>query len=297
MSDDVIDQVATQSVEDMILGKLARLDGASEGEGEAPVQAAAPDLFDLEWQGETFQVPAKLKDAFMQHKDYTQKTQELADQRRVLEQARSIAEQRQAQSAFSESVAPEQRELNLIEAYLAEAGKTNWTNMTTDQILRQKIELDQIKERRSDLQRSIGEKHAKFQTDMQARIAELKGKSREIASKSIPDFSEETDKAMRAFAVSQGLTESDVDNVFLDPRSRLIVWKAMQFERVKAGTVAATDKADKLLKVGAATQRMPPEVVNKLNFGKAINAAKKTGNSGKVAEVIETRLSGMFARK
>lgn len=290
MTDEVIDQAPVQSVEERIAAQF----GVTDEPGETEVQASEPDLFDLEWNGEKFQVPAKLKDAFMQHRDYTQKTQSLAEERKSVDLLRAMAQQRQTESAFFDTIRSESKEIDMIDAYLSQATKADWSSMNTEQLFRHKMELDGIKERRQAIQQAIQDKHNKFQFEVSEKVKELRGKSREIASKSITDFSEETEKAVRSFAQSSGLAESEVDNVLLDPRSFKILWKAMQFDKVQAGTASTAQKVDKVLKVGAATERMPPNVVNKLNFGKAIKAAKATGNSSKVANVIEERLTGIF---
>jgi len=71
-----------------------------------------------------------------------------------------------------------------------------------------------------------------------------------------------------------------------------ILWKAMQFDKVQAGT-ARVDTATKTLKPGAASNRMPAEVAQKLNFNKAMKSAQ---TSSEKARVIEARLAGMFTK-
>ena len=291
----VADQAAIeQSVTDRIASKFG-FPSASETEGAAPevLEQGEETLADLELDGTLYQVPPKLKDAFMKNADYTQKTQELAQQRATLDQVRTLAEQRQIEAAFGNSIQAEQQELHVIDAYLAQAGKVDWASMTTDQILRQKIELDQIKERRSGLQQAIAEKREKFKAEVDAKISELRGKSREIAAKSIKDFSEETEKAVRAFAGKSGLAEAEINNVLLDPRSYQIIWKAMQFDVISASAGKVAVATDKLLRPGPASERMPASVAGKLNFNKAM--AKAT-TSGDKARVIEQRLAGVFAK-
>src|SRR6185312_13074674 len=53
----------------------------SEEESAAP----AEETFELEIDGEKFVLPKKLEKGFMQERDYTQKSQTLADQRRQIE--------------------------------------------------------------------------------------------------------------------------------------------------------------------------------------------------------------------
>ncbi len=293
------DQAPQQSVEDKILSRLGLPSQAEEaaaaGETQEETQQAVDDAFaDIEWEGQTIKVPKGLKEAVMRTDDYTRKTQELADQRRSIEQLRETLQTRQTESAFAESIAPEQQEISVIDAYLSQIGKLDWSAMTAEQMLRQRIELDSIKERKQALQDSIASKRSQFTTNMQAKLTELRGKSRELASKSIQGFSEETEKAMRDYAKTEGLTDPELDNVLLDPRSYKIVYKAMQFDKVKAGTGKVNQAVDRVLKPGAASERMPQGTANKLNFNKAMKAA---GNdSGAKARVIENRLVGIFSK-
>lgn len=293
------DQAPAQSVEDKILSRLGLPSQAQEA--AAQTEQAAPvidDAFaDLEWEGATLKVPKGLKEAVMRNEDYTKKTQELAEHRRSVDQLRELAQTRQLESTFSESIAPEQQEVSVIDAYLQQAAKLDWSQMTTDQMLRHKVEVDNIKERRAQLADSMNGKRAKFTAEVQAKLAELRGKSRELASKSIQGFSEDTEKGMREYARTEGLTDSEIDNVLLDPRSFKVIYKAMQFDKVKAGTGKAAEaatKVDRVLRPGNAGERMPAKTAENLNFGKAMKAAGT--NSAAKARVIEDRLVGMFSK-
>jgi hypothetical protein len=293
MIDEVVADQAPQ--EQSAVDRIASKFGFPADDQAAPVEAVAPesDLAELEWDGAKYQVPAKLKDAFMKNEDYTRKTQELSQQRASLDQVRTLAEQRQIEAAFGNSIQAEQQELHVIDAYLAQAGKVDWASMSTDQILRQKIELDQIKERRNGLQQAIAEKREKFKAEVDSKISELRTKSREIASKAISGFSDKTEADVRSFAAKSGLAEAEINNVLLDPRSYQIMWKAMQFDQVQASTGKAASAVDKVLRPGAASEKMPSAVAAKLNFNKAM---AKAVTSGDKARVIEQRLAGAFAK-
>lgn len=287
-----IDQPETESIQDRIASKFG-FPGA--GQAETEVDAATTpesDLAELDWEGVKFQVPSKAKDAFMRNEDYTRKTQELAEQRKAVDQLREISQTKQMDAVFQDSVQAEMQQAAMIDAYLTQVKKTDMSQMSIDQVLRQKMEIDGLKEQRDELRKSIGEKRAQFNDSVTARIKELRGKSRELASKSIQGFNEQMEADVRKFAAAEGLAEPEIDNVLLDPRSVKILWKAMQFDKVQAGTVKA-DNAVKALKPGAASNRMPPETVQKLNFNKAMKAAP---NSSQKARVIEARLAGMFTK-
>lgn len=292
MSDvELADQAPEQSVADRIASKF----------GVEPVQQvqeetveAESELAEIEWDGQKVKVPPALKDAFMRNEDYTRKTQDLAEQRKTLEHTRELAIQRQLDAAFGEQVSQEHQEINVIDAYLAQAQKQDWGQMSTDQMLRAKLELDNVKERRHALEQSIAAKRGQFKTSFDQKMSELRNQARALAAKSINGFSEQTEKEIRAFAISEGLTEGEVDNVLLDPRSVKVLHKAMLYEKVQQGTVKAREsatKADKVLRPGAASDRPVAGAAAKAQFDKAMRDAQ---SSGEKARVIEARLAGMF---
>jgi len=254
-------------------------------------EEAASEFAEVDWNGEKFQVPAKLKEAFIHNADYTQKTQKLADQQRALDHIREVAEQGQAQQAFMSSVAAEHQELAVIDAYLAQMSKTDWSQMPIEQMFRAKAELDTIKERKAALKETISNKRAEFDKNLTTKISELRAKSRELASRSITGFNEQAEKDVRTYAQSEGLNDREIDNVLLDPRSFKVLWKAMQYEKVVASTGKAVQTAQKVMKPGAASERMPAKTAADLNFRKAMGTAK---TSGQKAQVIEQRLAKQF---
>jgi hypothetical protein len=289
IDDTEVTEAPVQSTEDKIAAKFG-FPGKEQG-AQVPAAVETSDIAEMEWDGVKFTVPAKAKDAFMRNEDYTRKTQELADARRAVDQLRDISQTKQMDAVFGESVQEEQQRIAMIDAYLKQASKLDFASMSTDDILRRKIEIDDLKEQREALKSSVADKRSQFQQNVKAKIDELRGKSREMAAKSIQGFSEQTEGDMRKFAIAEGLAESEIDNVLLDPRSYKIIWKAMQFDKVQAGTTKA-DTAVRALKPGAASVRVPQEAIDKNRY---MSALSKAQTSGEKAKLIEDRLAkGLF---
>jgi hypothetical protein len=295
MDDVTTDQAPEQSVADRVASKFGFPNASEQPETQVEDSPAVEsDLAELEWEGSKYQVPAKLKDAFMKNEDYTRKTQDLSEQRKSLDHMREVATNAQLEKIFGDSVSQEHQELSVIDAYLQQVKALDWQSMTSEQLLRHKIEVDNIKERRQALQDSISGKRNHFNNEVKTKMGEMRSKARELATKSIPGFNEETEKAMRAFAMSEGLTESEVDNVLLDPRSYKVLWKAAQFDKVQAGTAKAVEKATPVLKPGAANERMPAKTATDLNLRKEMKSAKTSGDK---ARIIEARLANAFGER
>lgn len=261
---------------------------------EDAVTHADSELADLEWEGIRFTGPPKIKEALLRQADYTRKTQELAEKRSAIDVMESLAKQRQVAAQFGESIASEQQELSVIEAYLAQTQKLDWSSMSTEQILRNKIEIDSVKERREALKSSVEQKRTKFQQEMDARIKELKGKSRDVAAKKIGDFSDQTEASLRKWAVAEGFTEAETDSIMLHPLSAITLWKAAKYDEIKAGTKGAAERATKAppaLRPGAAGERVSQEAAKKLSLSKELASAR---TSGQKANAIESYLQGKF---
>ena len=97
MSTTAEEMAAAQAVEDKIGAKF----GFPAATQETHEESADEALAEIEWEGERYQVPSKLKGAFLQNADYTQKTQTLAERTRQMDHMREIAEQGMADRAFA----------------------------------------------------------------------------------------------------------------------------------------------------------------------------------------------------
>jgi hypothetical protein len=281
MSDEV--PVEKLSIEDRIVSSLGLPAPSAEVEASTETQEATPELAEIDVDGDLFQVPQKLKDAFMRNQDYTQKTQALAEKSKTIDHARELAQQSALDKTFLESVAPEQQEIAVIDAYLQQASKVDWSSMNTDQMLRQKVELDQIKERKANLKETLEGKRAKFNDEVKTRFETLRKQARDLASKSITGFNDQLEKEIRAFGVSKGLSEGEVDNVLLDPRSFSILNDAMQFSKAKAAAIPR-DKQGKFLKPGVASDRTPQTTILKATYEKQLKSAQTQGQKARVIE-------------
>jgi hypothetical protein len=286
-----------------IMGRLEAALGL--GEAAAPVSEVANDsppeagetptvsdgLADFEWEGARLRVPESLTKAVMLQKDYTQKTQELSESRKTLEQLQAVSQTQQAEMAFNQSVAAEHQELGLIDQYLKQMSGFDWSKLPSEKILLQKIEIDQIRDRRAAIVDSINGKRNQFQQNLQAKIQELRGKSKERLSKAIDNFTEETEQTIRNHAKSVGLTERQVDSLLLDPIASQVFWESAQYRAVKAkakdGKQAAPGEG--VLRPGVAGERMPEAVKQTLAFGKQMKSAK---TSQQKANLIEAKLAG-----
>ena len=91
--------------------------------GEDGGLEAEPDTFEVDVDGEIHTLPAALKGGFLRHADYTRKTQELAEHRRVLAADREALDR---QAAAHEGASADQHRLAAMEHQLEDMAGVDW---------------------------------------------------------------------------------------------------------------------------------------------------------------------------
>ena len=242
---------------------------------EAQEQPAEDSEFEeIDLDGEKFKVPPKLRDAVLRQKDYTQKTQVLAEAQR---QIQSQAQQIQMQRLFEERSKPISSELQKVEAQLEQYKALDWSSMDTDTIVRARQAMDGLKEKSSELKQQLNSEFGQFQQAITQSRQEALAKGMEYLRRSIPKFDSDTVATIRQTALSEGFTDGEVESI-ADPRLVRVLWKASQFDALKAGqksAVEAVKKAPPVIRPGASQGQTQ---INKSNYVKARENLKKTGS-------------------
>lgn len=305
MSDD---QAPAQSLEDRIAAQFGAVDepeveqqeASAEPEPEAQPseevaepESTSSDYEEVEYEGSKYQVPKELAKAIMQERDYTQKTQQIAEQRRAVElQSKEFAllhEQRK----FQESIAGDLDNLKMLDAYIKHVEQsTDWSKLSTDQIVRARLELDQYRNQAQALAQAVEGKRTEFTGKLQAEREKLKKETTETLAKAIPSWSDETKGAVEKYVGTLGYPDVGVQN--MSALDYQVAWKAMQYDRLQSEKGAAVVKASKappIVKTGPSNP-MPQQVKEKLAYRKAI---KKPGLSSQdKAKLIQARLEQQF---
>lgn len=257
-------------------------EAAAEGTEEAPAEVG-DGLEEVEYEGQTYKVPAPLKEAIIQKGDYTSKTQEVANARRNVELLQDAMKAAQAEQAFTASIAPELNQLAATEARQKDL-IARWTSLSMED----KQEVYLLDKQMQTLKEGIDGKRQHFGREQQRIAAELKDKARDVVRKSIPNFTDELASQIAEHAISEGYTKQEIDAIW-DPRHAKTLWKAMQFDRLQKAAVKAP-KPVAVVKPGASSA-MPAQVKNDLNMRKAQKAATTSSDR---AKVIQARLEASF---
>lgn len=198
-----------------------------------------PEVAEVEIDGEVYQVPQKIKDRFIHHADYTRKTQELAEARRVL------ASQEQAyklHQAFEQEVTQEKSQLAAVKAQLEQYKKLDWGSMDMEQFVRTKHQRDQLKELETDLEKQLEGKQSEFKKKVDSSLQEARDAGLKYVQQKVKGWNEEKGKDLIRYGVSEGYTSEELANV-LDPRLVVTLWKASQWDALQAGKTEVTNRA------------------------------------------------------
>jgi hypothetical protein len=173
----------------------------SDEDDEDSEEVAEADFVEVEYDGKVHKVPSELKDALMLTKDYTHKTQALAETRKAFEaEQQDFRQYVEASTANSERMA----ELKSIDSQLTQLQQYDWNaaydaDLTGATKLRHQME--QLGQQRNalvqDIQQSEGERQRLYQDNLMKKAqrtdAQLKTE--------IPNWGDELKAELGQFAV------------------------------------------------------------------------------------------------
>lgn len=261
-------------------------------EASAPAEPTEADWEEVDYEGEKYKLPPKLKDAVLRQQDYTKKTQEVAEQKRLYETSLQNAKLWQLEQQFSNAVAPDMQSVAQLDSVLKQYDSLDWRSMSTDDIVRTRMDMDRVKEQREEAKKAIELKRAQFQQQIGSAQQELVKKGHETLTKLIPGWNETLAKDVLKYAIDDGYTKAEVDSI-LDPRNVKTLWKAMQYDKLQQSAKAKVQEV-KSVKT-TPTQPMDKGTKDYLNFRKALQKAPKGSEQHKA--LVQDRVASLFGGK
>lgn len=221
------------------------------------------ELAEIEYDGEKYSLPKKLKDAFLRQDDYSRKTQELAEHRRAIEaHAEIIAEREQ----FAEATAQLRAHAIAVEERLAQFQGVNWQQLQAQnpqQASALWMQYQQLKEARQGVESQMTAAQEMFrERTSEANRAAIERGLAEL-KKDIPNFSPQLADELVSYGVSKlGLEEGKL-RTLTDARAVKLLHKAYLYDKFIADNPAT-----------AAQVSGKQNPVTTLKGGKAVTAAK-----------------------
>ena len=227
---------------------------APEGE-QTEQQATDSGIEDIEFDGVKFSVPREhvqaIKDALMRHGDYTQKTQTLSERERVITEQQRLFE---AQSQFHQSSIDDIAQIRALDQAIAQYANVNWMGMQTDELMRTRLQYDQLKEARESAQKSLDAKWRTFNQQRVESMKKLEEAGRQEAARRISGFTDKAASELKEYAKARGYQEQQITAMFYNPLDVEMIWKAKQFDALQASKTSIQNRANKappVLKPGA----------------------------------------------
>lgn len=178
----------------------------NEDEEEASLEGSVESEFEsIEYDGQTYEVPKNLKDAFMREKDYTEKTTSLAEQRKQFE---ATVTQAQHMHQIDQASIQARVKISQVQEALSQYDNVDW-NLAIEQ---NPVEAQKAMMQRSQLESQLNSanqeldqiSNAYAQSQSEARASKV-AETVKWAEANIPDWGPEKAVAMEQFVVSKGV--------------------------------------------------------------------------------------------
>ena len=265
-------------------------------EEEQSEEDEVPAILKLKVNGEEVEKPLDEVVALAQQGlDYTQKTQQVAEQRKELEayaesikaQEQAFQEQMQLNNVLIEDVA----KITSLDQQLNQYANVNWQQLSdNDFVEAQKLffSYNQLQQERSQL---VSQFEAKKQQVVQKQtqlMSEKIAKGKEILAKEIPNWSPETNQALLSTGKDYGFSDAELNSI-VDPRHVKVLHDAMQWRKLQQKDSIVKKKvssAKPVVKPGAKDSKAEANS----NHRQLRESLRKTGKSEAAQKLIENML-------
>ena len=233
----------------------------------------------------------ELKKSYQLGTDYTKKTQEVAEQRKIIEQeAKAIIEARQVRDEYSSKLQAVENFLMSNNdtpedlAAMSENDPIGYAKVVADMTLK-KEKLQTIQAERQRLaQEQQSERANQLQQFVQVEAQKL--------AESLPEFSdkakgEQVRNDIRSYGKKVGFTDEELSQVY-DSRHVLVLHKAAQYDKLmagKAGVKKKVAKAPRTVKGGAKVKQTNTDIKRK-----QMKRLQETGTARDAAALFENFL-------
>jgi len=248
-----------------------------------------PQRFKVKVDNEELEVTLEeLQQGYSRTKDYTKKTQALAETRKAVEAEKAkIEEAKQLRDTYAQR-------LEVIEKLLAQdQGEENLAELRENDPIGYAIKIAERSEKEKQLQAVRAEKQKIAQQQESDRQQALQSHLQQEAVKlreMIPEFKDEAKaeiarKDIRTYAKSVGFSDEELSQVY-DSRAVKTLYNAMMYEKLMKGKTDAVKKvqsAPKVLKAGNGGQVNAENDATKRQMQKL----KQTGKKSDAAKLFE----------
>jgi len=254
-----------------------------------------PQTFKLKIKGEEIEKPLDEVISLAQMgADYTQKTQEVAEQRRQLEdyaqtikvQEQSLQSQFEAQQSFLSEVA----DIKAIDNQLAQFANVDWQALSdNDFVEAQKLFFthNQLQEQRRQVTANLTTKANEMQKQKDAQLQQRVEQGKAILAKEIPNWSQKTSQEIILAGKDYGFNDDELGTI-VDPRHVKVLHDAMQWRKLKGNSVVKNkvSQAKPVVKAGSKDTKQEASSATR----QVREQLRKTGKSDYAQKLIENMI-------
>jgi hypothetical protein len=265
------------------------VENPEEDEVETEEEAEEPDLVEIEVDGESFKVPEVLKDKFMLQADYTRKTQEVAEQRKLVEQAQA---QLQTQAQLQQQNLEDYAKLIATDKQLQGYQQVDWNALYDSdpaEFVRLKEAYRELKDSRTEMTQTLTMKQQQQIAEQQSQLQRATEEGNAVLTKEIPNWNPTKGKEIKEYAVTTLRFKPEELNAVTDPRVVIALYKAQQFDKLKAGKSVTEKKVQNLPKVskpGSPSNK----TINKTQEEALRKNLRRTGSTDDAAALFLSRI-------
>ena len=286
---------AEETTDEVETEEEATEESDDQDEEEEQSKDEVPAILKLKVNGEDVEKPLDEVVALAQQGlDYTQKTQQVAEQRKELEayaqqiqmQEQAFQEQMQLNNVLIEDVA----KITSLDQQLNQYANVNWQQLSdNDFVEAQKLffTYNQLQQERSQL---VSQFEAKKQQVVQKQtqlMSEKIAKGKEILAKEIPNWSPETNQALLSTGKDYGFSDAELNSI-VDPRHVKVLHDAMQWRKLQQNSTVKkkVSSAKPVVKPGSKDTKAEANS----NHRQLREQLRKTGKSDAAQKLIENML-------
>jgi len=254
-----------------------------------------PKSLKLKVNGEELEKPLDEVIALAQQGlDYTKKTQEVAEQRKALEEyAQTVKVQEEVfmqQVQLQQALIGDVAQLTAVDKQLAAFNDVNWQELSdNDFVEAQKLffTYNQLQQQRGQLATELEAKAQQIQQTQAAKMQEKIAQGKEILAKEIPNWSRETTQELMTFGKEYGFSDDELGTI-IDPRHVKVLHDAMQWRKLQKNSVAKNkvSQAKPVVKPGAKDTKQEATSANR----QVREQLRKTGKSDLAQKLIENMI-------
>jgi hypothetical protein len=190
----------------------AQTDGAEDGQPE-------DDTEEVDWDGTKYRIPKALKPGLLMQADYTRKTQELAEQRRHVEQhVQSLSQQAELQQATLEH----RVNLRTVEQQLQQFSNTDWSNYSAqygaDATAAAMASWQQYRDAKAELEGAIAKTETETRQMSERTSANAIAQADQVLSREIEGWSPQLVQDLAGYAATEfGITPQELRDSVVNP--------------------------------------------------------------------------------